>query len=106
LRKLTAITLNGEEVYGDLKSFGNLTLNTSIDVFNTSISGTIESLIQSRRNAGQTTGTIKFGFINPNKNKFTFNGVVPTIDSNTANEDKVVSWDATTITFQGVTVNS
>lgn len=106
------ISLMGPEVIGDITSFSNMNLPTQSQAFlsipSTSITGTIESLVQEFRKKGFTeysTG-IRLGYIT-STNKITFNGSVPIIlGPETSAGKNILTWTETTITLGDVTVEA
>ena len=96
---MTAVPSPG--ISGNIKSLGNLTSLTKLVLSQGvlgNVSGTIEEFVQSQRENGRTTcnsfGLTCFG------PTITFNGT--TISSSS---EKVLSWTASTITYDGVTIN-
>lgn len=92
------IDLGGNQsVTGDILSFGNITTLENIALRKTLVSGTIESFVAAQRAAGRTTGSVSGN--SAGWGNVTFNG-------STTNAKGAVSWTATTITMNGVTINA
>jgi hypothetical protein len=103
---LKNIILSGQDVVGDIAiAFGHNNVSF-IDIFNTSITGSLEALVAARRSKGISEGSITFGYIHPDKNKITFSGSVPNIDNSTPDENRKLQWTTSTITFNGITINA
>jgi hypothetical protein len=84
-------------ISGDIQSLGSIITLENIALRDTSVSGTIESFVVAQRAAGRTTGSVSgnsagWGLV-------TFNG-------STTNAKGAVSWTASTITMNGVTINA
>lgn len=94
--KLTNISLTSK-VSGDIIKLGKLTAATNFAFGNSKCSGTIESWVQAQRANGRTTGSVTGN--SGNSSNVTFNG-------STANAKGSVSWTATTITMNGITIDA
>lgn len=95
---LKNVDLGGNQsVTGDILSFGNITTLENIALRNTLVAGTIESFVAAQRAAGRTTGSVSGN--SAGWGNVTFNG-------STTNAKGAVSWTATTITMNGVTINA
>lgn len=87
----------------EITSLGKLVALTH---FSGPVYGSLESLVAAQRANGRTTGTMRLDYINmgmldPSTPFVTFNGsAAPTGDN------KTLSWDATTITYDGVTITA
>jgi hypothetical protein len=97
---LTALTkinlMRAQEVDGSFESLGKCTALTDIKIAETHIGGTVEAFVARQRGAGRTTASniaIALALT-------TFNGSPVTHNSTT------LSWTATTITFNGVTIDN
>lgn len=98
---LIHVCVYGSNVIGKLSDFGYcLKLNT-LEILNTKISGSIESLVQSFRDNGRIAGRIDIGWVYANQN-LTFNGSVFSITGST----KALIWTQTTITFLEQTIEA
>ena len=95
LTNLKSLSLVNVKVTGDIVNLGNLVNLTNVGIGNTNISGTIESFVKAQRSAGrnsaQLTGSSR------DWGKVTFNG---------SSTKGTLSWTATTITMNGVTINA
>lgn len=90
---------NDNKLYGDLSVFGNcLSLSTLILRFQSGISGSIESMVSKFRANEKTTGSMTISV--PTSGIITFNGTGIT------GTNKTLSWDATTITYDGTTITA
>ena len=97
---LTALTkinlLRAQHIYGSFESLGKCIALTEIKIAETRIAGTVEAFVARQRGAGRTTASniaISLALT-------TFNGNSVTHDPTT------LSWTATTITFNGVTIDN
>ena len=94
---VTNLSLISDKIVGDISQLGVCTSLTNLAFGNTRCSGTIESLIQSLRANGKETGSMT-------GNSSNFSNV--TFAGTTANAKGTVTWTATTITMNGITVNA
>lgn len=94
--KLTDIELDSH-VSGDIVKLGALTALTNFAFGFTKCSGTIESWVQAQRANGRTTGSVTGN--STNGSNVTFNG-------SKDNAKGGVSWTATTITMNGITIDA
>ena len=102
LPNLTKVNFqNSKDLYGDFKWLGLTNINDfGACILGTEISGNIEDFVAIRREHGQTTGEVSFGWLG-GTGKITFNGnTIKNIASNT------LSWNETTITFNGETITA
>ena len=91
LTQLTDIRFNSSDgVTGDIKSLGKMTNLKSIDLFRTSVGGTVESFVQAQRAAGRTVETEGIT-INKSLGKVTFEG-------NVVDSSATLTWTSDTIT--------
>lgn len=102
---LTKLHIGYTAILGEFKELGGLTKLTDIDLSSTNIEGSVEEFVQAQRLAGRTatTGTdegitVKYGF----GLKVTFNGTT----SYSVAANAKLTWTATTITYNGVTINA
>lgn len=94
--KLTNIDLDSN-VSGDIVKLGALTDLTNFAFGKSKCSGTIESWVQAQRANGRTTGSVTGN--SSNISNVTFNGI-------RGNAKGGVSWTATTITMNGITIDA
>lgn len=102
LPNLTRVSfMDSKGLYGDFKWLGLTNVNDfSTCVLRTEISGNIEDFVAIRREHGQTTGEVSFGWLS-NGGKIKFKGeAITNVISNT------ISWNETTITFNGETITA
>ena len=97
---LTALTkinlMRADHVRGSFESLGKCIALTEIKIAETHIAGTVEAFVARQRGAGRTTASnIAISLADT-----TFNGS-PVTHNNTT-----LSWTATTITFNGVTIDN
>lgn len=85
--------------------FARLTAVKELNIFGSSIRGSIESFVNMARSLGRTTcDNLKFRV--ENNSNITFNGTTASgIDSLTETA-KILTWTASTITYDGVTINA
>lgn len=97
LTALTKINLvKAREVYGSFESLGKCIALTEIKIAETFIAGTVEAFVARQRGAGRTTASnIAISLADT-----TFNG------SSVTHSNTTLSWTATTITFNGVTIDN
>lgn len=95
-KKLQSIDLK-KEVKGDISILGSMIELKNLAFGKSSCSGTIESLIQSMRSHGRTTGSMAGN--SSNSSSVTFNG-------STDNAKGTVTWTETQITMNGITVDA
>lgn len=97
LVNLTRIELTwNPAITGELSNIGALTGLTYVHFGGTSVRGSIESFVQALRSNGKTSGSMTFS----ESNFITFNGVAA------AKAGKTLSWNSTTITYDGETINA
>lgn len=102
LVNLTTLQFNkNANITGNIASLGTLVNLTTLNSFNTNLIGSIEGFVQAQRTAGRTTEstgiTIPYGL----GSGVTFNG---NLIGNALN--RVLTWTASTITFDGVTIDA
>jgi len=85
-------------VSGDIVKLGKCINLTNLAFGNSHCHGTIESWVQAQRANGRTTGSVTGNSQNVSSD-VTFNG-------STTNAKGTVSWTATTITMNGITINA
>lgn len=92
---------NSKGLYGDFKWLGLTNANTfETCILKTEISGNVEDFVAIRRENGQTTGEVTFNWLGDG-GKIKFKGEsITNVSSNT------ISWDETTITFNGETITA
>lgn len=94
---LESITINYcANLTGDIADL-NSSVITNMALANSNIGGTIEGFVAKQRSLGRATGSV--GGNSAGWGKVTFNG-------STANAKGTVSWTATTITMNGVTITA
>ena len=86
-------------IYGDIASLGSCTHLEFFQGGGSKIKGSLESLVISQRNNGRTSGSINMPWAGACKG-LTFNGT-----SIINKETNTLSWTASTITFNDVTIN-
>lgn len=84
-------------VTGDIASIASIATLINIALANTNVYGTIESFVAGQRIVGNTTGSVSGN--SAGWGKVTFNGA-------TTHAKGTVSWTASTITMDGVTINA
>ena len=102
LPNLTRVNfVDSKGLYGDFKWLGLTNINAFEScIVRTEISGNIEDFVAIRREHGQTTGEVSFGWLG-NGGKIKFKGeAITNVSSNT------ISWNETTITFNGETITA
>ena len=102
LPNLTSVSFQDSKgLYGDFKWLGLTNVkNFSTCVLETEISGNIEDFVAIRREHGQTTGEVSFSWLGSG-GKIKFKGeAITNVSSNT------LSWNETTITFNGETITA
>lgn len=109
-KTLTHINIADSNITGTMAQLGKLeSLTNIVRLTNNSalsspnFTGTIESFVNTRRNliTPQSTGTVTWNYPSETNGSVTFNGAAVTGGANT-----VLSWTATTITFNGVTITA
>lgn len=97
LTGLTKISLlRAIKITGSFESLGKCTALTDIKIAETKIGGTVEAFVARQRGAGRTTASnIAISLANT-----TFNG------NSVTHNPTTLSWTATTITFNGVTIDN
>lgn len=97
LTALTKINLvRAQHVIGSFESLGKCIALTDIKLAESNIAGTVEAFVARQRGAGRTTASnIAISLANT-----TFNG------SSVTHGNTTLSWTATTITFNGVTIDN
>lgn len=93
---VSTLYVDQSSIEGNISELGALIKLTKIDVSNTNVTGSLESFVIAQRSSGRSicNGII---FQNPQTN-LTFNGVA--IDANGS-----LSWTASTMTYNGTTIN-
>ena len=102
LPNLTSVSFQESKgLYGDFKWLGLTKVNDFANcILRTEISGNIEDFVAIRREHGQTTGEVSFGWLG-GTGKIKFKGeAITNVSSNT------LSWNETTITFNGETITA
>lgn len=99
---ITAIRINSPSsswgnVVGNIETWGDCTSLTVANVYGTGVEGDLLQLAKNQRSNGRTTGQISFGWIN---GALKFNGTLCM-----ANKDTTLSWNATSVTWNDITVN-
>ena len=89
------------KLYGDFKLLGLTQVNKFYEcILRTGITGTVEDFVAVRRENGQTSGEVTFNWLG-DAGKIKFKGVpITNVENNT------ISWDETTITFNGETITA
>lgn len=109
-KTLTKINITGSNITGTMAQLGKLESLTTItrltnnpSLSSPNFTGTVESFVNTRRNLAtpQTTGTVTWDIPSEISSSVTFNGAAVTGGVGT-----VLSWTATTITFNGVTITA
>lgn len=107
---LEKISITDSNITGTMAQLGKLESLTNIAklanneaLSSPNFTGTVESFVNTRRNLAtpQSTGTVTWNYPSETKGSVTFNGAAVTGGANT-----VLSWTATTITFNGVTITA
>lgn len=88
-------------ISGDFADFGFFAPLYHLLLRNTNISGSLESFVNIKRSLGVQSGTIETNGLGTNNN-ITFNGTPISAEVGTTD----LSWTATTITYNGVTINA
>ena len=102
LPNLTRVSFQESKgLYGDFKWLGLINVNAfGSCVVRTELSGNIEDFVAIRREHGQTTGEVSFNWLGYG-GKIKFKGeAITNVSSNT------ISWNETTITFNGETITA
>lgn len=100
LINLSELYLPGRNIGGDIEGLSAM-LSLQIIHFGYGMTGSIEDLVRAYRGNGKTSGSITTRYLNDGNGSVTFNGV--RIVASPA--DKVLSWTASTITWDGTTIN-
>lgn len=88
--------VRAQHIYGSFESLGKCIALTDIKIAETRIGGTVEAFVARQRGAGRTTASnIAISLADT-----TFNG------SSVTHNPTTLSWTATTITFDGVTIDN
>ena len=95
LTNLTSLSLSYVQSTGDIINLGGLVNLTNIGIGGTNISGTVESFVRAQRSAGRSSAQITGSSMN--WGKVTFNG---------SSTKGPLSWNSTTITMNGVTIDA
>lgn len=93
---VSTLYIDQSSIEGDISELGALIKLAKIDVSNTNVTGSLESFVVAQRSSGRSICN-GITFQNPQTN-LTFNGVA--IDANGS-----LSWTASTMTYNGTTVN-
>jgi hypothetical protein len=97
--KCIELEFNSPRLKGNINSLGKLTAITYINIYNAQVTGSIESFVASQRTNGRTTcDSIRTAF---GGTSVTFNG-----QAISGGSEKVLSWTADTITFDGTTIDA
>lgn len=92
-----------QNIIGDISVFGNMPSLINLNISGSAkLSGTVESIVAKFRGKSKTTGSITTPYLGQNQPNITFNGNVIT---GTTSSTKI-EWTATTITFNGTTINN
>lgn len=99
---ITTIRINSPsslwiKVVGNIETWGECTSLTEVILFGTGTEGDLLQLAKNQRSNGRTNGQIRFGWIN---SALTFNGIPCMADQYT-----MLSWNATSVTWNDITVN-
>lgn len=102
ITSMAVLNLDLTRVSGNLAALGKMTNLTNLSVFNSNLTGTIESLIEGFRTNGKTSGSITAEVFTQQGNSITFNG------NQIPNSYRYLplSWTASTITCNGETINA
>ena len=93
---ISTLYISASRIKGNISELGALIKLTKIDTSNTNITGSLESFVVAQRNSGRSIcNGIKF--LNTQTN-LTFNGAA-------INANGSLSWTASTMTYNGTTVN-
>lgn len=84
-------------IIGNIETWGECTSLTTISLYGTGVEGDLLQLAKNQRSNGRTSGQITFGWIN---GALEFNGTLCM-----ANKDTTLSWNATSVTWNDITVN-
>lgn len=93
---VSTLYLNQSNIEGNISDLGALIKLTKIDVSNTNVTGSLESFVVAQRSSGRSICN-GITFQNTQTN-LTFNGVAITANGS-------LSWTASTMTYNGTTVN-
>lgn len=101
LVNLVHFDINASYVYGDISNLAkNLSL-ADIKIANTKLSGSVEGLAIAFRNKGKSEGSLSLGDLGYGNNNITWKGIKIVEQNNCS-----MSWTASTITFNGETINA
>lgn len=99
---MAVLNLDLTNVEGDISSFGKMVNLTNLSVFNSHLTGTIESLIVGFRENGKTSGSLDAEVFTTQGNSITFNGnQIPN-----SYRRLPLRWTADTITCNGETISA
>ena len=91
--------------YNEFNYFARLTAVKELNIFGSSIQGSIEGFVNMARSLGRTTCD-NFKFIVENNSNITFNGTTASGVNSLTETAKSLTWTASTITSDGVTINA
>lgn len=93
---ILTLYVGNSSIKGDISELGALIKLERIDTSNTNVTGSLESFVVAQRSSGRSICN-GITFLNPQTN-LTFNGVAITANGS-------LSWTASTMTYNGTTVN-